>query len=127
MNSPHLVLVVDDDAQSRKLMTMALRSWGFDVLEARNGLEALNLLQTHIPTIIVLDMLLPLVQGTEVLRTIYADPRLSDVRVIIVTAQDRFRSLSLRSSDRVFVKPVSLRDINQQVNTWVSPGHAPAL
>ena len=63
------VLVVDDEADIRRLLTMNLKREGFRVLAAENGQEALRLAQADPPILVVLDLMLPDIQGTEVCRS----------------------------------------------------------
>jgi CheY-like chemotaxis protein len=108
----HYVMVVDDDEQSRFLMSQVLHSVGAEVLEAQNGHQAIELLNQHTPDIIFLDLLLPKVNGIEVLDYIIETPRLNTMQVVIVSAHDRFGSHpQLRRVDNYFVKPVQVKQI----------------
>ncbi|MFQ3567890.1 MAG: response regulator [Aggregatilineales bacterium] len=108
---PFQALIVDDDPSSRFIYSQVLANSGFELIEADDGVRALELLRTHTPKLIVLDMLLPRIQGTVVLDYIYNDPRLSDSHVIVVTAHDSYRDLLLRSGDSFLLKPVPPKDI----------------
>lgn len=79
------VLVVEDHDEARKLVEDLLISEGFDVLTAANGAEALRMLKAITPDLIVLDLLLPWVNGIEVLTTMRQTPVLTRVPVLITT------------------------------------------
>lgn len=79
------ILVVEDDLDLRRLFEQALFFEGFRVLTAANGGEALHLLNRETPALVVLDLLLPWVNGLEVLATMRRTPRLRAVPVLIVT------------------------------------------
>jgi len=79
------VLVVEDDDEQRKLVEDLLISEGFDVVTAANGAEALRMLKTMTPDLMVLDLLLPWVNGIEVLSTMRESPLLTRIPVLVTT------------------------------------------
>jgi PAS domain S-box-containing protein len=79
------VLVVEDDADIAQLIALQLRREGFEVLTAMYGEEAVSLAHSHAVDLITLDMMLPDITGTEVLRRIKADPETADTPVIILS------------------------------------------
>lgn len=80
------VLVVEDHPINMKLATDLLTFNGFQVLQARDGETALQLLATQIPSLVLLDIGLPGLDGLEVFRRIKADPRMAGVPVVALTA-----------------------------------------
>ena len=80
------VLVVDDDASIRKLIIAALKRYGYEFFEAGNGKEALSLMHSEKPDVVVLDLMMPIASGWDVLQARMADPELSGIPVIIVSA-----------------------------------------
>ncbi|MEA2568642.1 MAG: hypothetical protein QOI24_643 [Acidobacteriota bacterium] len=80
------VLVVDDDPSIRRMIVAALRRDGYDFLEAPNGREALDLMRAEQPDVVVLDLMMPIVSGWEVLEERAAEPELRKIPVIIVSA-----------------------------------------
>jgi DNA-binding response OmpR family regulator len=80
------VLVVDDDAAIRRLIMAALKRDGYEFLEAPNGREALDLMRSERPDLVVLDLMMPLVSGWDVLQERLGDPVLSKIPVIIISA-----------------------------------------
>jgi CheY-like chemotaxis protein len=79
------ILVVEDDDEFRKLLEQVLVFDGFRVLTAAHGAEALTLMNQETPALVVLDLVLPWVNGLEVLSTMRDTPRLRQVPVLIVT------------------------------------------
>ena len=79
------VLVVEDDDDLRGMLEDTLTDAGFSVRGASHGAEALRLLQHEIPNVIVLDLMLPWVNGIEVLATVRQQPHLLNVPVLVVT------------------------------------------
>ena len=109
------VLVVDDDAKTVELAKLYLNRDGYRVLTAYDGVEALRLARESHPDLIVLDLMLPGIDGLEVCRTLRAE---SDVPIIMLTArtteQDRLTGLDLGADDYV-TKPFSPRELAARV------------
>jgi DNA-binding response OmpR family regulator len=82
-----VVLVADDDDDILLLVTTRLKRDGFDVVAARNGIEALALAQEHQPRVAVLDIGMPGLDGLEVLTAIRAIEELNGTRVLLLTAK----------------------------------------
>lgn len=80
------VLVVDDDPNIRRMIVAALRRDGYDFLEAPNGKEALDVMRETHPNVVVLDLMMPVLSGWDVLRERASDPALRTIPVIIISA-----------------------------------------
>lgn len=80
------ILVVDDDPNIRRLIIAALKRDGYDFLQAANGQEALDSMRADRPDVVVLDLMMPIVSGWEVLERRMDDPQLSRIPVILVSA-----------------------------------------
>ncbi len=110
------VLVVDDEPTVREVVVGYLRRDGHDVAEAADGPTALELLDAEPPDLVVLDMMLPGVNGLDILRRVRSS---SDIPVIMLTARaeetDRVSGLELGADDYV-VKPFSPRELAARVN-----------
>jgi CheY-like chemotaxis protein len=83
---PVRVLVVDDDSNIRKMIIASLRREGYLFLEAPNGRDALDLMRTEHPDVVVLDLMMPVVSGWDVLRERQSDNDLNSIPVIVVSA-----------------------------------------
>lgn len=109
------VMVVDDDAKTVELVRLYLDRDGYEVVTAYNGLEALRLARDSCPDLIVLDLMLPDVDGLEVCRTLRRE---SDVPIIMLTArttdQDKLVGLDLGADDYV-TKPFSPKELLARV------------
>ncbi len=114
--APTRVLVVDDEPTVREVVAGYLRRDGHLVSEAADGPTALRLLDSEKPDLVVLDMMLPGVNGLDILRRIRAS---GDLPVIMLTARseesDRVAGLELGADDYV-VKPFSPRELAARVN-----------
>jgi two-component system, cell cycle response regulator DivK len=81
-----LVLIVDDNDRNRKLAGDVLRSAGFRTLEAGTAEEGMAFASEHLPDVILMDLRLPDLDGTEAARILRAEPRTSHIPVVAVTA-----------------------------------------
>lgn len=87
------IMIVDDEASLRSLVRANLEIDGFDVCEAVDGIEAMNLLRDMQPDLILLDIMMPGKDGIEVLGELAADNKLKDIPVILLTAKGEQKDL----------------------------------
>ena len=114
----NLALVIEDNVDLSEIFSRALQTAGFEVETILDGQAAQNRLQETIPNVIVLDMHLPNVDGTTLLKQIRADERLSKTRVIIATADSALAEFYRDMATIVMVKPITfsqLRDISARL------------
>lgn len=101
--APPNILICDDDDLLLELLQHRLLAKGFRVMVARDGREALNLAQSDHPDAVVLDAMMPVVDGYQVLRRFRKDPALAGVPIIFLTArkqeEDIVEALKLGASD----------------------------
>jgi len=83
----HCILIVDDDADFRNILKIKLESVGFSTMEAANGKEALTILETTQPDVILLDVMMPEMGGIETLFKIKENDKTRHIRVIILTGK----------------------------------------
>ena len=103
------VLVADDDARCRKLMTTLLHADGYEVLCTESGAEALAAIAGDVPDIFLCDLMMPGMDGFEVVRRIKADPASENINIVMVTALDDDASRARLASagvSHVLTKPV---------------------
>jgi len=80
------VLVVEDDIDSREIMSRTLEYFGFRVKEASNGIEGLDKAKEEKPALIILDVMMPQMNGFQFLSLLNSEPHLKDVPVIVLSA-----------------------------------------
>ena len=114
------VLICDDEPSLRELIRISLDS-GYEFVEAVDGIECLDLLRRAHPDVVVLDVMMPRRGGLEVLADIRADESLTDIKVIVLTAQPAARDDALREgADIVIEKPFTPDDIIAAVEEVLS-------
>jgi len=104
------VLVVDDEPYILKSMAFVLKKGNYEVIEATNGEEALEMMKKHKPGLVFLDVMMPKKSGYEVVQEARNDPELKDTYMVLLTAkgQDSDRDEGLRAGANDFMtKPFS--------------------
>lgn len=118
------VLIVDDDELVRDLVRHKLTRAGFDVIDAGDGERALELLAAEPPDVVVLDAMMPGIDGFEVLRTIREQAGLAALPVVMLTARDQeedvLNGLTLGAQDYI-VKPFLPDEVVLRIRRLVAP------
>lgn len=114
------ILVVDDDSDTLTLIGLTLQRRGFEVVKAQSGQQAINLLAHDRPDLVILDVMMPQMDGYEVCREIKADPRTADLPVIMLTAkaqtQSQLEGFRVGAIDYI-TKPVHPQDLVARIQT----------
>ena len=117
------VLIVDDEAINRELLRDLLHTRGHESYEAQSGQQALNLVNETPPDVILLDVMMPDVDGFEVCRRLKAQPSTAPIPIILVTAltdrQARLRGIKAGAND-FLTKPIDLADTALRVQNAVN-------
>ena len=120
---PQTVLVVDDEPTIVHALTFLLSRADLDVRVAGDGEEALAAVAAHRPALILLDVMLPKLDGFQVCEAIRANPDWQDVRIIMLTARgrdaDRHKGLAM-GADAYLTKPFSTREVLAQVQKMLA-------
>ncbi len=87
MRSPPLILAVDDVPENLDIVRMRLEAHGYDVVTAADGEEAITQAQTHLPDLILLDIMMPKLDGISVLKILKQDQRFGFIPIILLTAK----------------------------------------
>jgi CheY-like chemotaxis protein len=99
METSKKILIADDDLRNRKLMETLLRIDGYEVLATQSGKELLGAVADDPPDLILLDLMMPGMDGFEVVRRLKADDKTRDIPIVMVTALDDVgSSLRLRAA-----------------------------
>jgi class 3 adenylate cyclase len=121
-----LVLIVDDEEPNRMLLRDPLEAHGYEIIEAENGEQALQKVEQRPPDVILLDVMMPRMDGFEVCRRLKNDARTAHIPILIVTAlserMERMKGIAAGASD-FLTKPVDLQELTLRVNHAVHAKH----
>lgn len=117
-NLPLGVLIVEDDREIRDMVTMMVKSMGYTVVTAVNGKDAFTRLRGQSVDIVLLDLMMPEMDGFEFCQKVREDPTLRDLHIIITSArdalEDKVRGLELGAADYL-TKPFSLTELQARI------------
>jgi DNA-binding response OmpR family regulator len=123
-----LILVVDDEPETVELVEFNLKQAGFGVVTAADGEEALKKARSRLPALIVLDLMLPEIDGLEVCKLLRRDADTANIPIIMLTAKaaevDRVLGLELGADDYL-TKPFSPRELVLRIKKILQRGEAP--
>ena len=118
-SSTETILVVDDDTDILALLEMSLTSDGFNVITASNGMEGLERAKTDLPDLILLDVMMPYMDGLQVIEKLKSDSDTSSIPVMWITAksqtEDKLKGLETGGDDYI-TKPFDLREVSARIN-----------
>ncbi|HZD09933.1 MAG TPA: response regulator [Candidatus Binatia bacterium] len=112
------MLVVDDEPMARTLLRLMLVRAGFDVVEAEDGFDALDKLKQDAPDVMILDVMMPGMDGFSVCETVRAAPTTSELPIIMLSAKTDLDSVNrgLRlGANKYLTKPISPEELTRQV------------
>lgn len=116
------IMIVDDCQTTRKLLGHYLKSRGYSVVFAENGLDALEKLGTDTVNLVMTDLNMPYMDGMELTKTLRADPNLSDIPILMVTTENDETEREKAYSNGVngyLVKPVTGDAIAQNIKNII--------
>jgi threonine synthase len=96
------IAIIEDDSDARRLLRRVLQARGdYQIFEAGNGREGIELVRRYRPDLVLLDLMMPEIDGFEVMETIRADEDLADTRIIVITAKTLTASERRRLSGQI--------------------------
>ncbi|MHB1128991.1 MAG: response regulator transcription factor [Ilumatobacteraceae bacterium] len=117
------VIVADDDLDLCELLEMKLRQSDYDVYTALGGVQALEMIRSVQPHLVILDIMMPSMSGMDVLRHMRLEPAIAGIPVILMTSkrqeEDVNAGFALGVVDYI-IKPFNLRDLVSQVEKVIS-------
>ncbi|MCJ2048871.1 response regulator transcription factor [Methylobacterium sp. J-070] len=122
MRAAPLIVVADDDTITRSIINLKLKSRGYDVITASDGSDALRAIQAEAPDLVVLDAMMPGIDGFELLRQIKATPETAGTLVVMLTSrkleQDIVGALNAGASDYL-VKPFIPEELAARISRLI--------
>ncbi|MGB5718570.1 MAG: response regulator [Gammaproteobacteria bacterium] len=126
---PALVLIVEDDVMARRLMCKALKRYGYRIAEAGNGQEALAVYDQRQPDIVLLDIVMPVMDGYTTCRELRMRDNAQQVPVLMVSGNTDRASVNRaynEGANDFITKPVSLAKLGETLEKWLHTGTNPA-
>lgn len=112
------VLIVDDEMDALLALKVALEAEGYNIVEAKDGYEAIEKVHSEIPDVILLDLMIPGIDGFEVCKQLKSNPMYSHIPVIMLTARgevdDKVEGIELGADDYV-TKPFNLKELKARI------------
>jgi CheY-like chemotaxis protein len=119
------VLIAEDNPDSRDALRALLEAYGYEVLEAENGGEAIDKARELRPDLILMDIMMPYKDGLEATRTLRADPEFRQVPILALTAMAGSRELALKAGcDDYLQKPIDIPGLLKRIGEWLARGHS---
>jgi len=114
---PKKILIVDDEPDVLKVEAFRVKKLGFDVITAVNGEDGLNLIKQERPDLVILDLRMPKMDGSEVCTRVKADKDLTRVPVIMVTASSEniIDTVALCHADDYLIKPFDPEELARKI------------
>jgi two-component system, cell cycle response regulator DivK len=122
------VLVADDEPDHRTIVTTLLRHYGYAVLEARTGAEAVQAVYDHQPDVVLMDAGLPVLDGWEATARLKRDPATAHIPIVIVTVHTQEADLARAAesgADTYIAKPCDPSSVVAEVERWIGAPGAP--
>lgn len=119
------ILIVDDNEMNRKLFRSLLQKNGFETIEAEDGATGLQMAKEHLPSLILMDIQMPVMDGLTTMKAISAEPETSSIPVIALTSyamkKDKERFLA-EGFDAYISKPIDKNAFISAVSKMLRPG-----
>ena len=116
------ILIVEDNELNMKLFRDLIEASGYETLETRNGLDVLDLARKHRPDLILMDIMMPVLDGYEAMRRIRAQSRFEKLPILALTAkamrEDRAKCIAVGANDYM-TKPVDATRLLSTLRVWL--------
>lgn len=120
------ILIVEDEEHIQELLRFNLQNNGYEALVASDGLKGLEMAKENLPDLILLDLMLPKMDGLDVCRAVKSDPHIMAIPIIMLTAKgsetDKVLGLELGADDYL-TKPFSIRELMARIKVVLRRGH----
>ncbi|MEI6315521.1 MAG: response regulator [Syntrophus sp. (in: bacteria)] len=120
----HRILVVEDNVQNRMLIKDVLEFYGYEIIEAENGQEGIDMAKKYKPDLILMDIQMPVMDGFTAVKIIRSDPDTKNIKMIAVTSfamsgdKERIKEAGF---DHYISKPIDTRELPGLVKSFLSP------
>lgn len=114
------ILLVDDEPNIVMALEYAMQKQGFKVFIARNGGEAVEIANIELPNVIILDIMMPDIDGYETLKILKSNANLEDTKIVFLSAKNKQTDIEkglLLGADEYFTKPFSIKKLIEYIKT----------
>lgn len=122
------VLLVEDNLTEQQVLTWILNKMGLNVITANDGIEALQKIENYAPQLVILDIVLPRMNGYEVCRRLRSDPRTQNLPIVMCSAKkqefDRYWGIK-QGADAYLTKPYKTQEVVDTVNNLLPQTQQP--
>ncbi|OGF97968.1 MAG: hypothetical protein A2Z06_03200 [Candidatus Glassbacteria bacterium RBG_16_58_8] len=121
------ILIVDDEHDIVEMIRFALEADGHEVHEAKDGMDGLEKARALVPDIILLDVMMPKLDGYKVCRMLKFDSKYREIAIVLLTARTGFKDVTIGmevGADRYLTKPFDVSEVVDLVNQITGDGHA---
>ena len=128
MDVDPIVLVVDDEEMTRKLLRLMLERDGFTIIEAEDGLKALELIKAEMPDVVILDVMMPNLDGFSTCQELRSRPETAKLPVIMLSARTQVEAVRAgmnAGANRYMTKPISKPELVQTLQELIAGVPAP--
>jgi len=114
------ILVVDDDMINRKLLNVLVKKMGdYEIIEAENGMEALNIIKNEPIDMVLLDIIMPIMDGMDLLKILKGDDAFKNIPVAILTTDDSRKNEALSlGAVNVLIKPIKEPELRNLITQF---------
>lgn len=122
-NMSRVVLIADDEEPIAQALSMIVEDYGYQALIATNGKQALDLARSHRPVLVLTDLMMPLMSGTELIATLRADAEQEGQRpppMVLMSAAGKVYTTPA-GADAVLAKPFDIRQIEALLDLFLAP------
>jgi DNA-binding response OmpR family regulator len=122
MSALKKILVVDDDPYILMSLEFLMKKNGYDVMVARNGTEALDIVEKQLPDLVLLDIMMPDVDGYEIYKHIKGSKKLKDAKVVFMSAKSKEADIKKGydlGASLYITKPFSTREMMKQIKELI--------
>jgi two-component system, cell cycle response regulator DivK len=116
------ILVVEDTADILDILTRQLRHAGHDVIGAMNGIEGIACARTHMPDLIVMDLVMPMLNGWEAIKQLKADARCADLPILAISARaltETMEQARAAGCDAFMSKPFTMQELFTVIDSLI--------
>jgi len=112
------ILIIDDDPVQTKLLATKLPESGYTVLSATKAADGLQMAMNKYPNLIILDVMMPIINGYNLCQLLKNDPKHKDIPIILLTSRDKEKDIEIGrdvGADAYLIKPVSISSLLEKI------------